>query len=130
MRAFVALLTTLSTLHLALVGGDLACASHETAGRAMPGMVMATTSQDAHSAEAMGSPRAAHAHASAEPTKECATPSQARCCEAMTSCSVSTNLSVVERPLPETIPAAATPSLPSAVLESVLMAPEPPPPKA
>ena len=129
-RTFVTLLTTLSMLHLSLVGGDLACASHETAGRAMPGMVMEGPSHEAASAMAMDAPAGSPAQASAQPAKDCAAPSQGRCCEAMTSCGLSTTASVVERLVSESLPPVATPRLPTAVLESVLAAPEPPPPKA
>ena len=130
MRTLVALLTTLSMLHLTVAVSDVACASHERGGHAMPGMAMTGASHAASSAKTMGAAAASGALESAGPAKDCATPTQTRCCEAMTSCAVFTMVSVVERLVATSVSTAGTTRLATAVLVSVLLAPEPPPPKA
>jgi hypothetical protein len=114
-------------LHLTLVGGDVACASHELIGHAMPGMTR--TSHASATARSMATFAAPNRYAAAQPAKDCTTPTQSACCDAMGNCSVRTTVSAVERPVSERLLAVGTPRLPSVVLESVLMAPDPPPPK-
>jgi hypothetical protein len=77
MRRIASLVTALLTLHLTLVGGDLACARH-SAGSAV--------------AESHAMPMASHHEMStsgagvSEPGETCPTPSTPVCCRAMTSC--------------------------------------------
>ena len=130
MRRLFAMLTTLSMLHLSLVAGDLACATHHADGAPMEGMVSAEGLHGDASMNSAMTASASHGHDAAQPAPKCSTPVRPDCCEATTSCSVVTTVASVERAMSPDMPAAATPELPSAVLESVLTAPDTPPPKA
>jgi hypothetical protein len=113
-------------LHLMLVGSDLACASHGArSGRAMAGM-----SAGAHMTMGDMDGHAGAAHASAQPATDCTTPAQTRCCDAMSSCGVSTTLGAAPTLALAGLPEATTPRHLGSVLVSVRTAPEPPPPKA
>jgi hypothetical protein len=114
MRFLLALLTSVSMLHLSLVGGDLPCATHGSRG--------AHASSAAH--EMAGMPM----HPDA-PT-DCATPIQPRCCDVMTGCSVIATLGVPPHASTATTPDAALPRAAATQPASILTAPEPPPPKA
>ena len=116
-------------LHLTLVGGDVACSSHAMGSAGSMGGMSMAASTTAHvathrSGASMGKELAAR------PATDCALPVSAPCCDAMSSCTVATTLSVIERSVAPTAAASEIPSLASTVLESVLTTPEPPPPKA
>jgi hypothetical protein len=114
-RRCLALLSAITMIHLSVVAGDAACAEHGTMGR---------HDASAH-AMAMGHPSGARAS-----TPPCDTPAQQRCCETMTSCSVTV---AVARPvsLATEAPAAALVGrAPANTPTSTRPAPEPPPPKA
>jgi hypothetical protein len=119
-------------LHLILVGGNLACASHGVAGHdAMPGMEGTRPSHQG--AEQGNVDRGAARHAdrgTAQPPSDCATSTQSHCCDAMWSCGVTTTVSARVQFLVPTISAAATPSYVASASLSVSATPDPPPPKA
>lgn len=116
-------------LHLVLVGGDLACASHGTSGgHAMAEMAAPGVASHHHDAGTAAAVQ--HDRDGAHAAPDCATPSQQRCCDAMSSCSVTTTVSPVQLAAMSTPSADATPLRAPTVLVSVLHAPEPPPPKA
>jgi hypothetical protein len=122
MRVLVALLMSISMLHLSLVGGDLACATHGSSG--------AHASSGAH--EMAGMPMHADAAEAAAPDApaDCATPIQPGCCDVMVGCSVIATLDVVPPGAMEADPTAAVPQRAAIRPASILPAPEPPPPKA
>lgn len=119
-------------LHLMLVGSDLACASHgASGGPAMAAMVMPDAPAHEGGAHATAAMTAMpDDHATAQAAQDCATPTQNRCCEAMSSCGVTTMVSAVRRPAVPVLSPDAAPLHASNPLVSVLQAPEPPPPKA
>jgi hypothetical protein len=115
MRFLLALLTSVSMLHLSLVGGDLPCATHASGGAHASGGVH----------EMAGMPM----HPDA-PTDDCATPIQPRCCDVMAGCSVTAALGVLTHASTATTPDVALPRTAAMQPASILTAPEPPPPKA
>jgi uncharacterized protein involved in copper resistance len=127
LRVLVALVTSLSLLHLTLEGSGAVCSAARAEG-AQGGMEMSGAGPHAgHDA-----PAASMAHPQAEAAQQTSdhhASAQERCCESMSSCGVTTVASVIERasaPLTASrIPARSDPALASA-----RTAPEPPPPKA
>jgi hypothetical protein len=131
-RPFFAFLTSLSMLHLMLVGGDLACASHGNHGGAvMAGMAMASAVHHASAGSMSGMPAVVlDVHGAVQSPLDCATPTQTRCCQAMSSCSVTTTVSSTEHLIASSVSSTGRPAHASRMLVSVLTTPEPPPPKA
>lgn len=130
MRSLVALLTTISMFHLTLVGADLACASHPmSTSEAMAGM-----GDDAgaaqHGIHASMAAAASDVDASAVDANGCTTPVQPRCCDGMSSCSVTTAVTAAVRLISHAPPCGSVIRHISAEPASVRAAPEPPPPKA
>ena len=126
-----ALLTSLSMLHLMLVGSDLACATHSANGHgtmAMSARHATRSNVENASGDAVGEYIADHG--SARPATDCATPTQTHCCEAMSSCGVTTTVTTREHLATRSTPASKTPQYEASTLVSVLTAPDPPPPKA
>ena len=118
LRRIASMLTMLVMLHLALVGGDAACAEHGE-HRAMARM------SEAAAHDAAASHEAHHASDRAP----CEAPATAHCCDALASCAmvalgapVGTSVSIV-------VGAVAPPAASRALL-SRASGPEPPPPRA
>jgi hypothetical protein len=130
MRLLVAVLTSVSMLHLTLVGSSLACSS----GRADSAQgVMAMTDAPSHaehavSASPMGVSTGEHADR-AQQNDERQAPAQQRCCESMSSCGLTTVAAEPGLPIPPARTARAAEQADD-MLASVGVAPEPPPPKA
>jgi hypothetical protein len=122
-RGVLGLLTALLMFHLTLVGSDVVCAEHGTAG--------------AHQAAAHGGDHEHEAMTAASANtndvadhKPCEVPTRPQCCEAFASCSVSlvataTPQRIVTGDFARGILAAAAHRL-----ASQAVAPEPPPPRA
>jgi hypothetical protein len=130
LRRFFALLTSITLLHLSVVSGDAACATHGTNGETsmMSGHEMPT---DGHP---MPMPAATQAGGAAVVTSDappCETPVALHCCDAVAGCGPtgiiarSLNAVALERPL-----AARISRLLDDAPASFASAPEPPPPKA
>jgi hypothetical protein len=126
----LALLTTLSTLHLMLVGGDIACAGQGSGPNASMTAMSATASSPGHVANGHEAGVAERSSASTESTNECATPTHIHCCVAMSDCSISATADVIERSGSVDVFRATPPEHANAMLASVPMPPEPPPPRA
>ena len=124
----LALLTTLSTLHLMLVGGDVVC----TGQGSMPDATMAAMSAPSlgHAANAHEAATAERTCASTESTNECATATHIHCCVAMSDCGVSATTAVIRRSGFVDPFRAAPPEHANAMFASAPIPPEPPPPRA
>jgi hypothetical protein len=137
-RRLFALLTSVTMLHLSVVAGDPACATHRANGHhaaSSNGMAMAEHAMpvDGH---VMPMAAATEEQPSAAPvsdsdTSPCEIPAQRHCCEALIGCSVATAVTSAHQAL-------ATIVLPVERIRVALhdapasfaSAPEPPPPKA
>jgi len=121
-RRLIATLLSGLMLHLTLVGADWTCARHaDTSGAS----AMATMSH--HTGVSISSAGLAATESSNQP---CDTPSGPECCRAMTSCSVAFGLGGdLQRPQPPLVRESMR--LGSAIAPaSLIVAPDPPPPKA
>jgi hypothetical protein len=128
-RRLVALLTAVTMLHLSVVAGDAACASHGTGTRDEHAMSMDGDAMGA----AMGVETSAvgampTSHADVPP---CETPVQRHCCDALVGCSVASAVAGDRHGVDSTVVRAAriSEALHDAPA-SFTSAPEPPPPKA
>jgi hypothetical protein len=127
LRVLVALMTSLSMLHLAVEGSGAVCSS-TPAESAQSEMAMSDTGSHAgHATPATST--AQERPASAQQQSDPHAPAQERCCESMSSCGVSTVASMVER-VSAPLPASRIPTHAGVMLASVGTAPEPPLPKA
>jgi hypothetical protein len=128
-RRVLALLTSVTTLHLSVASGDSACATHETNGdhgatsaHAMP--------MDAH---AMPMPSATVSHASIAATSDvppCDVPVQLHCCDAVAGCGATSLVAGGEYAVASaTIFTASIREWIHDAPASFASAPEPPPPK-
>lgn len=129
MRLVVALLTSLSLLHLTSFGERVACAPQE-ANDAHAGMVMTGATHQGNDAAPS---QLGHVHSGDEdsnkPVQGPSSPGQERCCASMSSCGVNATASAIDRPdTPIRLSAATVPL--AAMVGSARNAPEPPPPKA
>jgi hypothetical protein len=137
-RRLVALLTSLAMLHLAVVSGDAACATHgahdHPAGRAGSARATGHAMPMNEHAMPMGEgvdARVQSAAVAASDAHPCEIPSQQRCCEAMVGCSVDSAAGAG----PHVLVAGLSPATRirvgrDDVPASFASAPEPPPPKA
>jgi hypothetical protein len=122
-RRFIASLLSALMLHLTLVGADWRCARHADMARgttAMPAM--------SHQMGALiANPGLVATESSDQP---CDTPIQPNCCRAMTSCSVTFGLG--DELHPASAPLVHESTRPGSVIApaSLIVAPDPPPPKA
>jgi hypothetical protein len=138
-RQLVALLTSVTMLHLSVVAGDAACATHGTDGHPMTGTHDARTG--GHSMPMQGhlmtaqpittGALAATGQASQPDTAPCAIPAQQDCCRAQLGCRAASAVASTRQQL------ASTPACSTRIDEalgdapaSFASAPEPPPPKA
>ena len=131
MRNLVAVLTMISMLHLTLVCADLACASHSMAtSEAMVGM--GDVAGAAHHDSGMQNVVAAISTTgpNVAGAADCTTPVQPRCCEAMSSCSVTTTVSAAMRLVSYCAPSGVLLGDTATEPTSFRSPPEPPPPKA
>ena len=127
MRRLLALLVNLAMLHLLLLGGDFACASHgPMSGEAMAGMGSHSVAMEGMAHQA-ASPAAT---TGVQGATHCDTPVQQRCCETASGCSLSVTVAAAERATGYDAPRGTTPVLARADHQSVRVAPEPPPPRA
>jgi hypothetical protein len=131
-RRLLALLTSAAMLHLSVVAGDAACATHGTGGHhttaarptSMHDHEMATVD---HAGDSVPSATAA-AKPGAPP---CEVPSQQHCCDAQAGCSVDSAAASGPTALVAAIvPAGRVHAAPDDAPASFASAPEPPPPKA
>lgn len=119
---FIATMLSALMLHLTLVGADWTCARH---GGKSGTAAMSAMSHQTRALLFDAGPAAAESS-----NRPCETPTQAECCRAMTSCAVTFGVSDELHPssapvLRESIrPRAAT------APASLIIAPDPPPPKA
>jgi len=118
----VAILLSALMLHLTLVGADWTCARHgDTSGLS----AMSAMSHEMGALTANASPVAAESS-----NQACDTPIQPECCRAMTSCSVTFGLGDELHPSsPPPVRESLRPGSVSAPA-SLIVAPDPPPPKA
>ena len=119
LRRAAALFVLLTTFHLSVAAGDLACADHgsDAAASAM--------------AMDMGGAHDVHAPAAEEAAPPCEVPVQQHCCEAVAGCGVAGILSATERETPRVRLVAQRIGEPTHhAPASFAPAPEPPPPKA
>jgi hypothetical protein len=127
LRVLVAFMTSLSMLHFALEGSGVVCSSG-AAGSAHG--AMATSGAGSHAGHAaLGASLTYERSDAAQQESSPHAPSQERCCGSMSSCGVTTVVSVVDR-ASVPLPASTMPAHVDAMLASVGTAPEPPPPKA
>lgn len=130
LRRILALLTSVTMLHLSVVAGDAACASHGTNGdhgavsaHAMP--------MDGHAMPMAGATEHHDAVMATSDAPPCETPVQEHCCDAVVGCGGAGLLAAAEHPFAVTAPRA--PRIREALHDapaSFASAPEPPPPKA
>jgi hypothetical protein len=136
-RRLLALLTSAAMLHLSVVAGDAACATHGANGNHaamasdaaehemwMDGHLMPT----ATGAEVSVASAAPVARSGTPP---CEIPAQQHCCEALAGCSVDSAVTSAQQRLASTVSPASR--IRVALLDapaSFASAPEPPPPKA
>jgi hypothetical protein len=127
LRVLVALMTSLSMLHLTLEGSGVVC----SASRAEPTRGAAAMLEGGpHAGHDATAASVAHEHPDAAQQEGGRhAPAQERCCESMSSCGVTTVASVIERGSAP-LSASGFPTRSDAMLASVGTAPEPPPPKA
>ena len=116
-RRLFALLTSVTMLHLRVVAGDTACATHGIDGH--------------HGASSQAVPAHAMPMGGKAGTPPCDLPTQQHCCEALVGCGVDSAVTVAH----EGFVAGASASgriliVPHAAPASFASAPEPPPPKA
>ena len=125
-RRFAALLLTLLTLHLNLLGTDSACAKHGSHGLSVGGERMQMASGMSSAMTHTGHLSATKDNAQHEP---CEIPAQSNCCRALVSCSIvfSSNdaINAESMRLHDLIAGSV-----SRVPRSEIVAPDPPPPKA
>jgi hypothetical protein len=139
LRRLFALLTSVTMLHLTVVSGDPACATHGAgehhAGQASgAGAMPGAMPMDGHAmpmAEVAGATVTSAATVATLGAHPCEIPAQQHCCEALVGCSVDSAaagepLVLVAGLSPATRISAAPDDLPA----SFAPAPEPPPPKA
>jgi hypothetical protein len=120
MRRFFAAATCLAMLHLSLVGGDLACATHGVH------RVASATREDT----AMPDHDAMH-HASGDrQSSDCPTPSLPHCCDALAACGPAIALGSGVTDMPTVSAPFGLPHAIASPLISRSRGPEPPPPKA
>jgi hypothetical protein len=127
LRVLVALMTSLSLLHLTLEGSGAMC-SAARGESAQGAMAMSGAGSHAGHDAAAASMAGQHPDAAQQEGDRHA-PARERCCESMSSCGVTTIASVIER---ASAPLAASriPARSDPMLMSARTAPEPPPPKA
>jgi uncharacterized protein involved in copper resistance len=127
LRVLVALMTSLSLLHLTLEGSGAVC-SAARAESAQAGMQMSGAGPHA----GHGEPAASMTHQQSDTAQQGSdhhAPAQERCCESMSSCGVTTVASVIDR-TSALLAASSIPTQSDAMRGGVGAAPEPPPPKA
>ena len=127
LHRLLALLTSVTMLHLSVVTGDVACASH---GMASDHAARATHAMPAHDHAMRAVVRGAHEGAVSD-APPCETPVQLHCCEALMGCDV-TGVAAVARELYATrfVPGARILTSLHDAPASFASPPEPPPPKA
>lgn len=128
LRRFAGLLTSALMMHLNAAAGGATCGTHSESGRAPTASATEHSAGSARMAEMaamMGSAAQHEQHGDAP----CHVPSQATCCQAMASCSVA----FVSSGAGSAGSAFEHPAIPGAAVDapqSVIAAPDPPPPKA
>jgi hypothetical protein len=139
-RRLFALLTSATMLHLSVVAGDAACATHGANGHHQaPNASAAPVAEHSTAMHGHAMPAAPHVAASVSSARPivksgappCEVPTQQRCCEGLVGCSVDSATAGG----PEVATAAISPAsrirvAPVDVPASFAPAPEPPPPKA
>jgi hypothetical protein len=129
LRRFAGLLTGALMMHLNAAAGGAVCATHSGNGHASSASGTATRSVASARMAAMTGMAGGAAHHEQHGDAPCGAPSQAKCCQAMTSCFavfVGDGAGSVAPPFERTAVVSAAVDAP----HSVIAAPDPPPPKA
>jgi hypothetical protein len=131
-RRLLALLTSVAMLHLSVVAGDAACATHGGATHHGATAGMETTSHLMRTADHVERSAVSSDDFTATRTlPPCEIPTQAHCCDALAGCGISGALAQVGDGADAAITAAVRMRVaPDDAPASFAPAPEPPPPKA
>ena len=138
LRRLLALLTSATMLHLSVVAGDSACATHGAGGHHAASAVVGESTDHAAAMDGHVMPTVAvasvpkvNATPAATSAPPCEVPTQQHCCEAQVGCSVTGAVVSAHQVLASAVPSA--PRIREALHDapaSFAPAPEPPPPKA
>lgn len=137
-RRLIALLTSVTMLHLSMVAGDSACATHGANGHHAARTTDAAATEhtmpmDGHvmPVGAASAPMVSALPTAATDTAPCEVPVQQHCCEAQVACSAANAVASVRQDLATAIPhVARIRDTRHDAPASYASAPEPPPPKA
>lgn len=139
LRRIVALLTSVTLLHLSVVAGDWGCATHATGahratmadGAKSAKHVMPMTGHRMPVAERPDTPAPSTASSVGSHAPPCEIPLQQHCCEAVAGCGTVGVIASADQALSATVVAAARiGEAPPDAPPTFAAAPEPPPPKA